>query len=69
MNNERPTGKEQTENSKIFFNRIKKTVSVRKVTRSARPVRSLVKMKSLRPIVVGLTSTKNTQRDLSKEES
>jgi hypothetical protein len=65
MNNEKPTGEKQTENSKILLNRIKKTISARKVTRSARPVRSLVKMKSIRPMVVGLTQ--KNESDLSEE--
>ena len=58
MDNKKPTGETQTENSKILIgNRVKKAISNRKVTRSARPIRSLFKMKSVRPMVVGLSTS------------
>ena len=57
MDNKTPTGETQIENSKILIgNRVKKAISNRKVTRSARPIRSLMKMKSVRPMVVGLST-------------
>ena len=57
MNNEKPTGKTDTDNSKILINnKVKKAISARRVSRSARPIKSLVRMKSVRPRVVGLSS-------------
>jgi hypothetical protein len=64
MNNKKPTGETQTDNAKIIINnRVKKAISTRKVTRSARPIRSLVKMKSVRPMVVGFNYSKSEQTE------
>lgn len=58
MNNKKLNSDEQTENSKLLLNRVKKAISKRKSTRSARPIPSLYKMKSVRPMVVGMTAGK-----------